>query len=447
MSRLLITGTNSGCGKTTVTCAVLAALQTRGIRPTAFKCGPDYIDSMFHRAISGIKAYNLDSFFLNGDGLRSHLAAHEGELSVIEGVMGYYDGIAATEEASAYTVAKETQTPVILVARAKGAAHSLCAIIEGFSRHRRDSQIKGVIFNDANEKRYPDLERIAKEAGIQAYGTIPRNDKWALPGRHLGLLTTGEIEDLQGKLSELGRQAEQSLDISGLISLAETAPALTANIHANTGVSTKPQFAPVVRLAISRDEAFCFLYEENLESLQSLGCELAFFSPLKDNALPANISGLYLCGGYPELYRETLSGNTSMLKSIRQAVDNGLPTIAECGGFLYLHDTLDAFPMCGAIHGAAFETKRLQRFGYITLTAGQDNLLCKVNESIRAHEFHYWDSDNRGGGFTAHKAGRELYYRCIHSTDNLYAGFPHLYFPANINFAENFVERMKRYDS
>ena len=436
MNRILISGTNSGAGKTTITCAVLSALKARNITPTSFKCGPDYIDTMFHRAVSNIKAYNLDPFFLGGDGLRSHLMAHAESFSVIEGAMGYYDGIGTTNDASAYTVARETRTPVVLVVNARGAGSSLAATIEGYSRHRVDSNIKGIIFNEASESRYPDLERIAANAGVKAYGTMPHNADWVLPSRHLGLLTTGEIDDLQNKLLTMGQQAEQSIDIDGLIALAETAPTLVAD------TPFSPQRIANVRLAVTRDEAFCFLYEENLELLQALGCEIVFFSPLKDAALPENIDGLYLSGGYPELHSKTLADNTSMRESVRQAIENGLPTIAECGGFLYLNDTLDGFPMCGAIQGTGFETKSLQRFGYITMTAEYDNLLCKAGESIRAHEFHYWDSDRPGAGFTARKPGRDISYTCVHSTDSLYAGFPHLYFPGNSAFAESFVKKM-----
>jgi len=438
MNRLMISGTNSGCGKTTVTCALLAALKARGVTATAFKCGPDYIDPMFHRAVSGVKAYNLDPFFLDGDGLRSHLASHAGTLSLMEGAMGFYDGIAATNESSAYTVARETRTPVVLVVSARGAGGSLGAVIEGFARHRPDSRIEGVLFNDAGEARYPDLERIAENAGMRAYGYMPRGEVWALPSRHLGLLTAGEITDLKDKLWALGSQAEQSLDIDGLLALAETASELPRTKRPRT------QGAAHVRLAVARDEAFCFLYEENLEMLEALGCELLFFSPLKDSALPANSKGLYVCGGYPELYSQTLTGRP-LLRSIRQAIENGLPTIAECGGFLVLHETLDGLPLCGVIRGAAFETKKLRRFGYITLTAGRDNLLCEAGESIRAHEFHYWDSACPGDGFTARKAGRAISYACVHATDSLYAGFPHLYFPANPVFAERFVQKMARY--
>ena len=453
MSRLMIAGTNSGCGKTTVTCALLAALKARGIMPTAFKCGPDYIDPMFHRAVSGVRAYNLDPFFLDGDGLRFHLASHAGKISVMEGAMGYYDGIATTDEASAYTVARETRTPVVLVVNARGAGNSLGAAIEGFARHRPDSHIKGVIFNDANERRYADLAQIALHAGVRAYGTMPHNEKWELPSRQLGLLTPDEVVGLKGLLSEMGRQAEQTLDIDGLLELAQTAPALQptlafdphSRVDARRASNEHSKIAPI-RLAVARDAAFCFLYEENLELLRVLGCDPVFFNPLHDQTLPENIRGLILCGGYPDLYKKELSENTSMRESIRRAAANGLPTIAESGGFLYLHKTLDRIPMCGVIDGAAFETKRLQRFGYITLTANRDNLLCGTGESIRAHAFHYFDSHCPGDGFTARKAGRENSYPCVHATSSLYAGFPHLFFPANQLFAERFVERMAQYE-
>ena len=440
MKRFLIAGTNSGCGKTTVVCAVLSALKARGITPTAFKCGPDYIDPMFHRAVSDIRAYNLDPFFFDAYGLRAHLASHAGEISVVEGAMGYYDGIAASDEASAYTVARETNTPVILIVSAKAAGNSLCAVIEGFLRHRKDSHIAGVIFNDAGASRYYDLQIIAEKAGLRAYGYMPRKDEWSMPSRHLGLLKTDEIAGLSATLSALGTQAEQSLDIDGLIALSKTAPKLPVTCKTER-IHTKQ-----IRLAVARDEAFCFLYEENLELLRELGCELVFFSPLHDNAIPANINGLYLCGGYPELYKQVLSKNTSMRESIRAMLESGLPTIAEGGGFMYLHDHLDGVNMCGVIHGAAFETPRLQRFGYIELTAERDNMLCKAGGSIRSQEFHYWDSDAPGEAFTARKAGRDVLYSCIHATDTLHAGFPHLYFPANPNVAERFVERMARYE-
>ena len=478
LDRLMVSGTGSGCGKTTVTCALLSAMIARGITPTAFKCGPDYIDPMFHRATSGIRAYNLDPFFLDGEGLRSHIATHAGALAVIEGAMGYYDGIAATDEASAFTVARETQTPVVLVISARGASGSLGAVIDGFARHRKDSRIQGVIFNDAKDGRYPDLARIAEDAGVRAYGYIPRKDEWSLPSRHLGLLTTGEITGVKELLSSLGRQAEQTIDIDGLIAMAGVAPDLQTpstrmqqttgsrtvsaslqdnrscpdaylkytNSDCGEGADHAATMRKPVLLAVAKDDAFCFMYDENLEILQALGCELVFFSPMKDRALPENADGLYLCGGYPELHIAPLSDNTSMRLSISRAVAGGLPTIAESGGFLYLHDSLDGAPMCGVIRGRAFETKQPQRFGYITITSERDNMLCRAGGSIRSHEFHYWESSSRGEGFTARKAGRAVSYPCVHATDSLFAGFPHLFFPANPSFAESFIEKMREHE-
>ncbi|MDR1687829.1 MAG: cobyrinate a,c-diamide synthase [Clostridiales bacterium] len=438
MSRLLISGTHSGCGKTTVTCALLAALKARGIKTAAFKCGPDYIDPMFHREAAQIKAYSLDPFFLNGGGLRSRLFSQDGKFSVIEGAMGYYDGITNTSEASAYTAAKKTQTPVVLVLNAKGAGNSIAAVIEGFVRHMPNNQIKGVIFNGANGSRYPDLKHLAENAGVSAYGHMPFNEKWSIPARHLGLLKAGELKNLQEILSELSKQAEQTLDIDGLIKLGNSAPALKADIPAKK----INRAGKKIRLAVTRDDAFCFHYEENMELLQALGCEAVFFSPLRDKALPSGISGLSITGGYPELHAASLSANHLMLKEIRSAVTCALPTIAEGGGFMYLHKTIDGFPMCGVIPASVYKTDKLQRFGYITITAREDNLLCKAGESIRSREFHYWDSDNCGNGFTARKAGRDTIYPCVHTSASLYAGFPHLYFPANPLFAENFIRKM-----
>ena len=439
MKRLLITGTHSGCGKTTITCALLAALKQRRLSPVAFKCGPDYIDPMFHRATSNIKAYNLDPFLLNHQGLCAHLASHAGQLAIIEGAMGYYDGIANSEEASAYTVAKVTKTPVVLVLSARGIGHSLTAIIEGYKKHRSDSQIEGVIFNDASLSRYPDLQNIAEQAGVKAYGFMPHNKAWELPSRHLGLLTASEVDDFQAKLLAWSEQAEESLDIDGLLKLAASAPNIETSSSAPT--SSKPQKLGK-RLAISLDEAFCFHYEENWELLQDLGCDLVFFSPLHDQQLPENISGLFLAGGYPELHLPKLEANTTMRQNIKDAISNGLPTIAECGGFMYLHEAIADYKMCGIIQGNSFATDRLQRFGYITLTAEHDNLLCRKGDMIRSREFHYWESTHPGKSFRAQKAGRDNNYTCIHASSSLYAGFPHLFLPANPSFALRFVDNL-----
>ena len=333
-----------------------------------YKCGPDYIDPMLHRAASGGSAYNLDPFFMEPEALRRHFAVHAGEVSIIEGAMGFRDGIAGTSRASASEVAELLDVPVVFVER------------------KRD--------------RY----------GVGDFGYLPHRDEWAIPSRHLGLLRPEEISDFQKLLHQMGRQAEETIDIDGILKLAASRE---------------------MRLAVARDEAFCFMYEENLEILRMLDCEPVFFSPLHDSELPSDIRGLYLPGGYPELYE----ANDRLRESIRRAIDGGLPTIAEGGGFMYLYP------------GETFETPKLQRFGYMTMRAGHDNILCRAGDEIRAREFHYWDSSRPGDSFTAKKAGRELSWSCAHATDSLYAGFPQLYLPAKPETAERFAGKMRAYES
>ena len=435
--RILIAGTNSGCGKTTVTLAVLSALKRRGFDISSFKCGPDYIDPMFHRKAVGVPSQNLDPYFCTGTQLRSQLASPKG-LTVVEGVMGYYDGIGTGGNASTYDVALQTDTPVILVVNAKGMYTSAGAILKGFQLFRPNSGIRGVIFNGISPMVYNGLRQIALDAGVEPLGFLPNMPELAIASRHLGLVTADEIGDIHSKLNRLGEEAERSIDLDGLLALAQSAQPLVAQ--------PIPSPAPLkVRIAVARDEAFCFLYEENLTLLRDLGCELCWFSPLRDRVLPHDISGLYLPGGYPELHKQQLSQNTAMLHTIKDAITQGLPTIAECGGFLYLHHDVDGIPMAGVIPASAKRTDRLQHFGYIQLTAQQDNLLCNCGASIRAHEFHYYDSSDYGCGFLAEKPSGTRKYPCVHTTPTLYAGFPHLYFPANPEFAQHFVRKAAEY--
>lgn len=438
MSRIMIAGTHSGCGKTTVTCGLLRALQNRGLHPSACKCGPDYIDPMFHRRALGVPSYNLDPFFCTEEQLKGRLTAQTGDVCLLEGVMGYYDGVGAEGRYSAYDVAQSTQTPVVLVIDVKGMYASAGAVLQGFLSYRPQNGIGGVIFNNASPMLYEGLSLIAERSGVKPLGFLPREAKVSVDSRHLGLVMAGEIADMEEKLSLLGALAEEYIDIDGLLALAAAAPALDAAVPDIRSLGS-------VRLAVARDDAFCFLYEENLEMLQALGGEIVFFSPLADTVLPDNIGGLYLCGGYPELHARALSGNTAMLQAVNEAVRSGLPTVAECGGFLYLHDTLDDFSMAGVIPAVAYKTERLGRFGYITLHAQGDNLLCTAGDSIRAHEFHYYESTNSGADFIAQKPLSDRSWPCVYATETLYAGFPHLYFDANPVFAKNFIRKAISY--
>jgi cobyrinic acid a,c-diamide synthase len=435
--RLLIAGTHSGCGKTTVTLALLSALKARGIPLAAFKCGPDYVDPMFHREVLGLPSRNLDPFFCTGDALCAAIADQNGRLSVIEGVMGYYDGVGARGAYSTYDVARATQTPVVLVVDARGMYTSAGAILSGFRSFKPESRVLGVIFNGASAALYEGLRQIALDAGVAPLGFLPRGDALSIGSRQLGLIAADEIGDLRAKLGALGALAEKHIDLDGALALAASAPALRAKAQ-----EVKP--IARVRVAVARDRAFCFLYEENLALLRALGCELCFFSPLRDGALPGSIGALYLPGGYPELHLAALSENAAMRHCVRAAVEDGMPTVAECGGFLYLHDDFDGYPMAGVVGASARATEKLRRFGYATLTAKGDNLLCRKGDAIRAHEFHYSDSDDGGADFTAQKPDGRA-WDCVHATHSLYAGFPYLYFPANMRFAERFVARAGEY--
>lgn len=446
LPRLLLAAPSSGQGKTTLTLALLRAFQLAGKRPVSFKSGPDYIDPMFHRRVLGLPSYNLD-LFLSDTPTAVRLLTEcgsNGDVALIEGAMGYYDGVGVTEDASAYALAKATHTPVVLLLSAKGAALSLAATVQGFNSLRSPSYLAGVILNRCTQTLY---ERVApiitKETGLPVLGFLPELPECTLKSRHLGLVTADEIADLALKLDRLGECAMQNINMQALLHLAQTAPTLELEPQAIMPLPKR------TRLAVARDEAFCFYYDETLALFQALGAELMLFSPLQDTELPPNAHALYLGGGYPELYAKQLSENRTMLKSIRDVVAGGMPCLAECGGFLYLHTQLQDdrgiyYPMAGVIQGKATAGTRLGHFGYITLTAGRDNLLCRAGQTLNAHEFHYWQSDSCGEDFKATKPDGRA-WDAIHATSNLFAGFPHLYLQGNIMAAQNFLAAAAAY--
>ena len=434
--RLLLAGTSSGCGKTTVTCAILQALVNRGLKVGAFKCGPDYIDPMFHSRIIGAKSANLDLHFFSENTLKYLLQknAADRDVSIIEGVMGYYDGLGlTTTRASSYEVAKVTDSPVVLVVNAKGASLSVLATVQGFLTFCPDSHIRGVILNQCTAMTYKALAKaIEDKLGIRVLGYLPKLADCALESRHLGLVTAAEITDLKEKLQKLAHQAEKTIDLEGLLTLAKEAPPITCDPIA------LPKLEPV-RIAVAKDNAFCFYYADSLEALEEMGAEIIEFSPIHHKKLPENIHGLYLGGGYPELYARQLSENKTMLESIRNALQKGLPCIAECGGFMYLTEAIGEYPMVGFLPGNCFDNGKLTRFGYVTLRAGMDNMLCKAGEQIPAHEFHHWDCTQPGSGFTAAKPTGKS-WDCVAATDTLYAGYPHFHFYSNPAFLKGFYD-------
>lgn len=443
MKRIIIAGTNSGCGKTTITCGILQALANKNLKLASFKCGPDYIDPMFHKKIMGVDSRNLDSFFCDDNTLKYLLSENSKgrDISVIEGVMGFYDG--ADGRGSAYSLSQITDTPAVIVIDCRGLSDSIGAVMKGFLEYRKPNNIAGFIFNRLPEKLCGLAESLCRELDTEYFGFMPSN-KITLKSRHLGLVIANEIPDIKGKINCLGSLAEKHILLDKLINFAEKDfPKYTA-----------PEFPEILFdsppvIAVSKDEAFCFEYADNISLLKKLGCEIKYFSPLEDKKIPENADGLILWGGYPELYAERLSGNKSMLDDVYRKIKSGLPTIAECGGFIYLHriieDTSGAeFKPVGIIDGKAFKTDNLQRFGYVKMTAMKDNIICKKGESYPAHEFHYWDSTDCGSDFTSEKADGRT-WKCVHAGESLYAGFPHLYFYSDIKIAENFVRKCAEY--
>lgn len=421
MKGLMISAMSSSGGKTVLTCGLLAALKSRELDVRAFKCGPDYIDPMFHTRVLNVPSRNLDLFLQGEAGARRTLSrAAEADFALVEGAMGFYDGLKGTDRASAWDAARMLGLPVLLALRPKGASLTLAAQVRGMLGFRKPCHIVGLFLTDCKPSLHAHLAPILeRETGLPVLGYLPTMEEAVLPSRHLGLLTAGEIEDLSARFSAVGKMLTQKADLDALASLAAELDCLEIR---------KDPVSFRCTIAVARDEAFCFCYEDNLDALREAGANLIFFSPFYDTCLPM-ADGLYLPGGYPELYARQLSGNTAMRKSVRRAVKAGLPTVAECGGFLYLQRTLEdgqgsVWPMARAFSGAGFQTDRLQRFGYKELSAEADSLLLRKGERLPVHEFHYWDSTEPD----------------MVLAQNIYAGFPHLHFGGELPMAKRFVE-------
>ena len=428
MIQFLLAAPRSGSGKTTMTCALLMALKRRGCAPCAFKSGPDYIDPMFHRAVLGVESRSLDLFFSAPETVRALYArgAAGHGAAVCEGAMGFYDGLGGvSDRASAWHLADTLDLPVLLVVEPKGQSLTLAAELKGLNSFRTLSHIAGILLNNCTARMHALLApMLEKETGLPVLGFLPKLPEAVIGSRHLGLYTAAEVENLQQKLALLADAAEEHIDWPRLLALCEKEPpALPEKV---------PQPSARVRIAVAQDEAFCFTYAETLEAFRDAGAEVVFFSPLRDTALPENIGGLYLPGGYPELHARELSKNTSLLREIKQKIESGLPTAAECGGFLYLGQSLtdaegQSWPMAGVLPGEAKDAGRLVRFGYAALSADSDSLLFRAGESFPIHEFHHWDSTANGTALAAKKPVGGAEWRCGFVNEHFYAGFPHLY--------------------
>ena len=456
--RILIGATGSGSGKTTITCALLEILKRQGKKVQAFKCGPDYIDPMFHRTVLGIPSKNLDTFF-TGEKMTADLfmkSVENADISVMEGVMGLYDGLGGIrKEGSAYDLATVTDTPVILIVDAHGMGRSILPLIAGFLSYDTNHLIRGIILNRTSgaffETIRPEIER---SFPIAVLGYFPNQKDILLESRHLGLKRPEEVEKMAEMLAKTADMLEKTVDIDRLFAIAEGASELSDDNTLENGSSGDQKVAlretekkPMI--AVSRDEAFCFYYEDNLKALQGAGAEIVFFSPLHDNGVPKEADGLLLLGGYPELYAKELSENKPMLADIRKKAKSAMPIVAECGGFMYLHRTMEdmehrIYEMAGVVPGTCFYTGKLVRFGYIELEEKKANFLPE-NVNIKGHEFHYFDSTANGDECVALKPVSEKKYDCIFDEKSCFVGFPHLYYPSAPQFAENFVKKAKNY--
>lgn len=446
MLKLMITAPQSNTGKTSVTCGILELALRRGLNPCALKCGPDYIDPMFHKAVLGIDSHNLD-IFLAGEKRTRELACQysRGHKAVVcEGVMGYYDGVGTSSEASSWHVAVCAGFKSILVIRPKGASLSLAAVIKGMAEFREDSRIAGVILNDCSPALYQSLApMLHEETGIPVLGYLPHMEEAVFKSRHLGLYTAGEITDLKQRIGIIADMMEKTVDFDRILEIYQA-----EDYEEPTAAAENNQDGPII--AVARDDAFNFCYAETLEAWQQAGAKIQFFSPMKDSRVPENASALYLPGGYPEIYAGELSGNASMLESVRKCRHEGMPIVAECGGFLYLGRSLEdsegnIYPMAGVLGGDGRKQSRLVRFGYAELTAKEDSMLFEKGESVPVHEFHYWDSSENGTDFDAAKKYGNRKWQCGFADSIMYAGFPHLYFAGDNDMAVRFVEAAAKY--
>lgn len=464
INRVLIAGTHSGCGKTTVTCGILRALQKRDIDVRAFKCGPDYIDPMFHSEVLGAKSRNIDMFLCSEDTAKQlfvknsmKIANHSNgkdqcsnsqhnqnlkrePFALVEGVMGYYDGLGGnTVINSTYHISKEFQIPTILVVDCKGSSISVVAMIQGYL-HYKENPIVGVILNQVSKMMLPFYqEMIEKETGLEVLGCVPRDEKVIIGSRHLGLITAEEIQDLNQKMDRLGDLVEANIDLDRLLEIGCGAPELEySEAHLPVPIVTQNK----IKLAVARDKAFCFYYEDGLRTMEELGAELVYFSPLEDKSLPENIDGIILGGGYPELYLAQLGGNHSMLESIREANANQLPIYAECGGFMYLGKSIDGYEMTGIIDMQSEMTTKLQNFGYANLTPLVPETL--VETSVRAHEFHYSKSNIKTFAYRAEKSTGKM-WKAGYCSAHIYAQYPHIHFSGEVEVARKFLGKCREY--
>ncbi|MGG0285982.1 cobyrinate a,c-diamide synthase [Peribacillus butanolivorans] len=443
--RLVIAGTGSGVGKTTLTIGIMAALQKKGYTVQGFKCGPDYIDPTYHTAVTGRTSRNLDSWMFEHDIVREILnkASVGADISIIEGVMGFFDGKnPLSNTGSTAEISMITESPVLLIVNCASMARSAAAIVKGFQAFSTGPNIIGVIANQVGSEGHYKIVKAAieQECDVPVMGYMKRELDIDIPSRHLGLIPAIERGELEPFFDKLAHLVLETIDIEQLYLLAKTSTISSGNSGIFQSSSKKD-----VCIAVAKDAAFNFYYQENLELLEAKGANIKYFSPLKGDEVPLDADGLYLGGGFPEEFADELSRNEIAIKSIRNAIAKGLPTLAECGGFMFLSKSIEKtsgekYSMAGLIPGRIKMQKKLAALGYREITGTESNFLIKDCEQAKGHEFHYstFEPDNvlpyayeAKGRFGSKKEG------CI--IGNLVAGYTHFHFASNPKLVENWI--------
>lgn len=465
MKTIVIAAPMSGSGKTTVTLGLMESLKRRGLSVAPFKVGPDFIDPGWHRLATGRTSVNLDGWMCREGFVRQTFALHARgcDLAVIEGVMGLFDGIDGVSDAgSTAQIARFLEAPVILVVDARSQARSAAALVRGFSRFDPDVHVAGVIFNNVGSDSHA---RILRDAMISAvpevriFGCIPRDERLRIPSRHLGLVTVDQNPLPDDFLDCLSSIIQQHVDLEGILSLTSPGSSFppvgggqgwggTCHDHSSVSISPTPQ-PPVkgegagIRIAVARDAAFCFVYEDNLRLLREAGAGLVEFSPLADSGLPERIGGIYLPGGYPELFAGALAANVGMKQEIRSAIEKGMPVYAECGGFIYMTENfVGVFPVSTRM------LPRRKALGYREVELVADTFFGLRGTVARGHEFHYSEMDEMPDTiervYRVRKNGLELGFEGYRYR-NCLASYIHLHFGSCPEMASAFMERCRHY--
>ncbi|WP_346897209.1 cobyrinate a,c-diamide synthase [Clostridium sp. UBA7503] len=438
MKSIIVSSNSSGGGKTTVTLALMKTLIDRGYKVQGYKVGPDYIDPAFHREITGVATRNLDLFLMGEPGVKESYVRGEGDLGIIEGVMGLYDGKGIDTNFSTAHVSRTLDLPVVLVLSPKAQSATLCAEIEGL-RNYENVNIVGIILNNISESYYKLLKKAIEVncKGIRVFGYIPKDERLALKSRHLGLVQSSEVEDLSKKIELCSSLMEEYVDIDSLIEEFKASD-IQSNNSEDFHVENKD-----IKIAVAYDKAFSFYYKENIELLEEVGT-VQYFSPLKDKEMPKDVDFIYIGGGYPEVFKEELSSNKSMLNSIRKALNNGVKCYAECGGLMYLTESIDGVETVGFFNGISYMTGKLNNFGYATIKITEKNPILPKDMIINCHEFHkslvdlkeeeIYELEKKAYDGTTKK------WKCGYVKNNVLAAYGHIHFFSNIDFLNSLIK-------